>query len=814
MSRFLYSLFLISISNFIFGQLQSPEEFLGYNLGDLFSRHHQVVDYFKHLEQNSSQIQLVPYGKTNEGRLLQLAFISSEKNIEQLEAIRTRHLHNSGSIPGPKNNDKAIVWLSYNVHGNESSSSEAAMKTAHALLTKYQDWLQDTVIILDPCINPDGRDRYVNFYKQHRSFPYDDNRHTIEHNESWHNGRTNHYVFDLNRDWAWLTQVESQQRLKQYNQWLPHIHVDFHEQGINSPYYFAPAAEPLHEVITDFQKEFQDALGKNHARYFDKEGWFYFTKQHFDILYPSYGDSYPMYLGAIGMTYEQAGGGVAGLGVQNDETIELTLKDRIEHHYTTGISTVEMAVKNRVKLNKNYQEYFSDKDLKYKNFILEGNQDQMNALAQFFKKHNIESARLAKNSSVRGFDYQSQKNGSTSFTKNALVISTDQTKGKMAHILLEPNTKLNDSLTYDITAWSLPYAYGLKANATQENVAVIPYSEDQFSAAVLDKNQYGHALNYRSFEDSKFLAALLKEGLGVRYNSVPLTNSGKPWKEGSLFVLKGDNTKKINYTETLQLLANQFKRKLYPIQTGYSELGPDLGADELHLIKAPKVAVLRTDATSSYRYGEIWHFFEQQLEYPLIQVELERLERILPTIDLLILPGGSYDKWSNNPLENKIEEWISQGGKIVALSEALDIFADTENFSLKKKEAPENDTTSIPYAELERNKISEITTGSIYKASMDQSHTLSFGVDQYYTLKLNADAYELLEDRGNAYTLNKNVKPLSGFIGHLAKNNQKNSLLFGQEYYGNGSLIYFVDNLLFRGFWYNGKQVFSNALFF
>ena len=343
---------------------------------------------------------------------------------------------------------------------------------------------------------------------------------------------------------------------------------------------------------------------------------------------------------------------------------------------------------------------------------------------------------------------------------------------------------------------------------------MIPYIEDQISAAVLDKNQYGYALNYRSFEDSKFLAALLKEGLGVRYNSVPITNSGKSWKEGSLFVLKGDNTKKINYTETLQLLANQFKRKLYPIQTGYSELGPDLGADELHLIKAPKVAVLRTDATSSYRYGEIWHFFEQQLEYPLIQVELERLERILPTIDLLILPGGSYDKWSNNPLENKIEEWISQGGKIVALSEALDIFADTENFSLKKKEAPENDTTSIPYAELERNKISEITTGSIYKASMDQSHTLSFGVDQYYTLKLNADAYELLEDRGNAYTLNKNVKPLAGFIGHLAKNNQKNSLLFGQEYYGNGSLIYFVDNLLFRGFWYNGKQVFSNALFF
>ena len=179
----------------------------------------------------------------------------------------------------------------------------------------------------------------MNFYNQVKSIPYDDNRNTREHHEPWHNGRTNHYIFDLNRDWAWLTQIESQQRIKQYNKWLPHIHVDFHEQGINSPYYFAPAAEPLHEVITPFQKDFQDTLGRNHAKYFDKEGWFYFTKQHFDILYPSYGDSYPMYLGSIGMTYEQAGGGIAGLGIKNDENLVLTLKDRIQHHYTTGIST-------------------------------------------------------------------------------------------------------------------------------------------------------------------------------------------------------------------------------------------------------------------------------------------------------------------------------------------------------------------------------------------------------------------------------------------------------------------------------------------
>ena len=168
--------------------------------------------------------------------------------------------------------------MSYNVHGNESSSTEAAMKTAHDLITKYTDWLKDIIVIIDPCINPDGRDRYVNFYNQVKSTPNDTQSFTREHLERWHNGRTNHYIFDLNRDWAWLTQLESNQRIVQYNKWLPHIHVDFHEQGINSPYYFAPAAQRNHEIISHFKKRFKALIVKTHAKYFNKKVWFYFTK--------------------------------------------------------------------------------------------------------------------------------------------------------------------------------------------------------------------------------------------------------------------------------------------------------------------------------------------------------------------------------------------------------------------------------------------------------------------------------------------------------------------------------------------------------
>jgi hypothetical protein len=353
MQKLFTALFItcFSFSFSIAQTLQSPDDFLGYELGTQFSRHHQVVDYFKYVEsQLPNQVKLETYGKTNERRPLMVAYVSSEENLKNIEAIRQNNLKNAGIINGTASgNDIAIVWLSYNVHGNEASSTEASMKTIYTLLTQNQEWLKNTLVIIDPCINPDGRDRYANWFNETASKPYDIDQQASEHNEPWPGGRVNHYLFDLNRDWAWATQIESASRLKLYNKWLPQIHVDFHEQGINQPYYFAPAAEPFHEIISDWQRDFQTQIGKNHAKYFDAKGWLYFTRERFDLFYPSYGDTYPTYMGAIGMTYEQAGHGRGGLGVLNDEGDVLTLVDRIAHHTTTGLSTVEIASKNAIQ---------------------------------------------------------------------------------------------------------------------------------------------------------------------------------------------------------------------------------------------------------------------------------------------------------------------------------------------------------------------------------------------------------------------------------------------------------------------------------
>src|SRR4051812_45821731 len=392
--------FVSFYSAFAQTKLQSPAEFLGYELGDRFTRHYRVVEYFKHVDEAADNVKVMQYGETYEHRPLIYAIITSPENFNNLEQIRTDNLKRAGMMDGaPSANKVAIVWLSYNVHGNEANSMEASMKTIHELVdpasTKSKEWLKNTVVIMDPCINPDGRDRYANFYNQHGNFPPNPNGDAKEHREPWPGGRANHYMFDLNRDWAWESQTESRSRIKIYNEWFPHVHVDFHEQNYNNPYYFAPAVEPYHEVITNWQREFQTMIGKNNAKYFDEQGWLYFTKEVFDLYYPSYGDTYPTYSGAIGMTYEQGGGGFGGLTVTTREGDPLTLKDRLTHHYTAGISTIEITSINGTRVVDEFEKYFKDNinapAALYKTYVIRGdnNPDKLNQMARWLDSHSI-----------------------------------------------------------------------------------------------------------------------------------------------------------------------------------------------------------------------------------------------------------------------------------------------------------------------------------------------------------------------------------------------------------------------------------------
>ncbi|QCX02273.1 zinc carboxypeptidase [Aggregatimonas sangjinii] len=792
----------------------SPSEFLGYELGTQFTRHHEVVDYYQYVAKTlADQVQLHEYGKTNERRPLMVAYLSSAGNMADLENIRTEHLKNTTGQGAPS---KAIVWLSYNVHGNESVSTEASMQTLYDLLTVEKDYLDNTIVIMDPCINPDGRDRYVNWYNQYKNSPNNVDPNSKEHHEPWQSGRANHYMFDLNRDWAWLTQVESQQRLKFFNKWLPHVHVDFHEQGVNNPYFFAPAAEPFHEVITDFQRDFQVTIGKNHAKYFDANGWFYFTKEVFDLLYPSYGDTYPTYNGGIGMTYEQGGSGRAGLGIVTRIGDTLTLKDRIAHHHTTGLSTVEVASKNAKKLNTEFKKFYQNKDFKYKSYVLNGDADKLGALTELLDQHEIKYG-SGNNGTVKGYDYKTGSNGSMRTTEKSLVVSTDQPRGTLVKVLFEPKAKLSDSVTYDITAWSLPYAYGLDAVGTTTAVnssGFVPQSE---ASMTLDKDAYAYLTDWSSMNDARFLADLIHRKIRVRYAMKPFVLDGQRYKRGSLIITRGDNSANKEFLDILGQVAKKHNKDLTATATGFVDDGKDFGSTYVQMVPDIKVAVLTGEPTSTLQFGEVWHFFEQQLHYPVSIIDSEYMNNIDFTgYDVLVLPSGwGYKGFFKESRLKDLKEWVSNGGKLIAMGGAIKGLTGEDGFGLKPKESEKDSSVNVQaYDETERDRIKEAITGAIFKTKVDTTHPLAFGYDDtYFSLKLGADAYDYLDSGSVVYLEEGHTSPISGFAGSEAQKKIAQTLVFGVERHGSGSVIYMVDNPLFRGFWENGKLFFANALF-
>ena len=814
--KFLFIIAFLTFGSIISQTLQTPSQFLGYEIGSRFTRHHKVIDYFKYVSKNSSNVELEKYGETNEHRPLYVSYISSKENILHLENIRKSNLSQAGIIAGGSNNKISIVWLSYNVHGNEASSTEAAMLTIYELVTTKQRWLKNTVVIIDPCLNPDGRDRYVNWYQQVKSTPFNINQEGKEHSEPWPGGRPNHYLFDLNRDWAWATQSETAQRIKIYNKWMPHIHVDFHEQGINDPYYFAPAAAPFHEIISDWQRNFQTQIGKNHATYFDREGWLYFTKESFDLLYPSYGDTYPTYMGAIGMTYEQAGHGRAGLGVKTDEGEVLTLKDRAIRHMTTGLSTVEISSSNAVKLNTEFKKFFTNTNATYKSYVLKNNnEDKTRRLKALLDTHQI-AYENTESGSVKGYDYSSLKEEKMSVSLSDIVVHTDQPKGKMVKALFEPVTKLEDSLTYDITAWSLPYAHGFKAIASRNKVNSVLNVKSITIKNNTDKSSYAYISKWNSVADATFLGALLKANITPRFSEKPFSIAGKSYKRGTLIILRNDN-KNDSFDDKLVAIANKHQRKLFSVKSGFVSAGVDFGSYSVKPINKQNIAVLSGKETSSLSFGEIWHFFETQLHYPITNIDASDFENIKYTnYDVIIIPDGNYKKVLTKENLEKLKQWVQSGGTLIAIGNALMPFANKKEFSLKEKKTNEEKISVdlTPYAGRERKNVTKLITGSIFKSLLDPTHPLAFGYGKaYFSLKLGSTSFEYLKKGNNVAYFDETTKTVSGFAGSTAVKKVPKSLLFGEEKLGNGSIIYMVDNPLFRSFWENGKLFVANAVF-
>jgi hypothetical protein len=836
----IFTLVFAIISSIVSAQpkLQSPATFLGYELGDRFTFHHRVVEYFKHVaDAVPSQVRFQQYGETFEHRPLVYAIIASPENFKNLEQIRQDNLKRIGLLEGAPSTKVAIVWLSYNVHGNEANSMEASMKTIYELVNpdnaKTKEWLKNTVVIMDPCINPDGRDRYANYYNQYGNIPANNDPQAREHREPWPGGRANHYLFDLNRDWAWLTQAESQARIKAYNQWMPHVHVDFHEQSYNSPYYFAPAAEPFHEVISNWQREFQTTIGKNNAKYFDQQGWLYFTKERFDLFYPSYGDTYPVYSGAIGMTFEQGGIG-AGLSVTTNEGDPLTLKDRLTHHFTTGMSTIEVSSQNAPKLVDEFEKFFKENvnnaSSPYKTYVIksENNPDKIKKLTDWLTSHQIQFGHAAAGKASRGFDFSTQGSNNFNLTTKDIIFNINQPKGRFITTVFEPQSKLNDSLTYDITAWNLFYSYGMKAFALNEKIAVAKsFQAKPMVAENIPPNPYAYVFKYQSLNDVELLAALMKKGIKVRSSKKAFHLNGQSFESGTLIVTRRNNESVADFDNTVQSVAKTLNRKIFVSATGFVDKGLDFGSGDVNFLKLPNVALLSGAQTSSLNVGEIWNFFEQQVHFPVSMIGTDYFKSVdLSKYNVLVVPEGNYTMFDEAQLAS-IEKWVADGGRLILMAGANSSFADKKGFGLKeyadedaKKKAEKaeaeqkNLEAPLKYADAERKELSNSIFGAIYKVTLDKSHPLAFGLDDiYYSLRTNELHYTYLDRGWNVGILKGKQKPVIGFAGNKINKKLENTLVFGVEDKGKGKIVYLADNPTFRSFWENGKMLFANAVF-
>nr|WP_315158186.1 M14 family zinc carboxypeptidase [uncultured Flavobacterium sp.] len=832
MKKNLYVALLLFTTVFsAFSQLKSPSDFIP-SYGKQITYYHQVENYFNYLTEESKLIKKHKYGVTAEQRDLNLFYISTPENLANLEQIRNNNLAAIGmsNSKTPTVEDKVIVWISFNVHGNEFAGTESALSVVYELLNPTNEaaktWLKNTIVILDPCINPDGYSRYGNWLREISGKKTHPGLNDREHMEVWPGGRYNHYIFDLNRDWAWQTQAETQQRIAMYYQWMPQVHADVHEMSYDSPYFFPPSAEPLHEFIEQYQKDFHTTLGKNISAKFDKQNWTYNTRERFDLFYPSYGDTYPTYNGAVGMTLEQGGIG-AGREITMENGVNLTIKDRLTHHATAVLTIIESASGQKEALIKGFRDFNNNARKKvkgsYKTYVMKNN-PKLDQMAVLLKKNNIEFAYADATANESGFHYQSKKNKSFKIEPNDLIVKVDQPRAVLTQVLFEPNQKLNDSLSYDITAWALPLAYGVESYAVKNSLDIKTKPTIEVKEKKIPESVYAFHIPWNNRNSAQVVSLLHQAGIKVRSAMKKAVFGDITIEPGGLIVSKADNPKVADFEKTVNEII-KIKSDFNFIITGFSTNSKDIGGENFILLKAPKILLLSGKGISSTDFGATWFYLDETISYPVSIVEAVNFNRVkLYNYNTLILADGYYTFTDEQKIQ--IDSWIKNGGKVIAMNNAVSIFEDREGYALslfastedkekyeKEEKELELKKRFLDYEGSERRAISGSIPGAIMENKIDKTYPMAFGLgDSYFSLKANEKCYSLLKKAINVAYIPKDYISY-GFVGNDMKKKLTETVSFAVDKKGDGSVIYMIDNPLFRGFWENGILLFSNALF-
>jgi hypothetical protein len=526
-----------------------------------------------------------------------------------------------------------------------------------------------------------------------------------------------------------------------------------------------------------------------------------------------------MYNGAIGMTYEQ-GGISAGLGVQDKNNDTVTLVGRAMHHYTTSMSTVEISAMNHQKLITEFKKYYQNSRAgnhgMYQTYLMTSSSaHKMKALADLLKKNNIQFGSFTGGNGLKAFDYYTKSEGSFTNEGYTIAVAAAQVHGVLASVLLDPITQVNDSNTYDITAWSLPYAFGVHGFASKEKLTqTTGFDIPNYTIA---STNYGYLIPYNSFNTAKVLAQLLHKNIKVRYAEKAFTTAGRKFEKGTLMVLKTSNS--ANFAADTKAICEAAGVEAVAVSTGYSDKGADFGSPTDKMINhAPKVALLTGEGVSALAAGEVWNYFEQQLNYPITQLTYTMMGRIdLNKYDVVIVPEGQYRDLNAKSMAEKFQSFVRKGGVLIALESAVQQFASNADWGLKVKEMPTPTKPTVndlaKYGERVQDQLMYSNPGAIYKVYLDDTHPIGFGTNGiFYNLKQDVTLYEPSSDLWNIGAIKKDSY-VTGFVGVKAKAAIQEGVVIGVKEMGAGKFVFMADDPIFRNFWEAGKLILANAVF-
>jgi hypothetical protein len=797
--------------------IPTPKSSIGHQVGDWHITHDKLVQYMYTLASSSDRITIEDRGTTFEGRPLLLLTITSANNHLNIETIRQQHLELTQKEPSTTNINEMpiVVQQGFSIHGNEPSGSNAALAVAYYLAAAQgpaiDTLLNNTVILFDPSYNPDGLQRFAYWANTNKSKNINPDPNDREYDEVWPGGRTNHYWFDMNRDWLPVQLPESRARIATFHKWMPNILTDHHEMGTNSSFFFQPGIPSRTHPLTPQQnQDLTGEIGTYHATAFDKIGSFYYSKESFDDFYYGKGSTFPDINGSIGILFEQASSrGHAQESVNGILTFPFTIRNQ----FTAALSTLEAAVAMRQKILSYQQEFYQQafKEAAKADAIVFGDEkDPSKAyhLAEILMRQNIQVHKIANDFTSKGKRYTKE---------SSYAVPKNQRQHRLINAMFEKRTEFKDSLFYDVSAWTLPLAFNLDYNLDipTDKVGEKITTLTKPGATAPKYSGYGYLMQWHDYYTPKALNMLLQKGIRAKVGMTPFTSQDKEYDYGTILIpVQNQDLSPKDITKAIEEIVAQTGVTIDPANSGQTQK-INLGSNQFKALKLPKVAMLVGDGINPYDAGEIWHLFDQRYDMYITKLDTKNFGRVdISRYTDIILPATRGNAL-NKDAAKKLKTWVQNGGTLIGYKNAGKWLEKNEFMKMTFK-SNETTATDISFEQRSNYNGAQYIGGAIFQTTLDRSHPIAFGYKNK-NLPVFRNTTLFIEVDKNSYNnpIKYTASPLlSGYISLPNLELLKNTVPFKKANLGRGNVLYFTDNTNFRAFWYGTNKLLMNAIFF